>query len=108
MSPQAPEPSAAPSADTGATLDQLMQSVTPTLGPFASTLGPKLIMIVGLVWILCLVGAVLLLMKGGLEFAASRSGGRPMATSDGVMDIGVPVLALIFLAIIPAVVQALI
>jgi preprotein translocase subunit SecG len=89
-------------------LDELMQNVKPTLGPFADTLGPKLIMIVGLVWILCLVGAVLLLMKGGLEFAASRSGGRPMATSDGVMDIGVPVLALIFLAIIPAVVQALI
>ena len=32
-------------------LDELMQNVKPTLGPFADTLGPKLIMIVGLVWI---------------------------------------------------------
>ncbi|MDN5764032.1 MAG: hypothetical protein L0H41_17185 [Microlunatus sp.] len=85
----------------------MMQSVSPTLGPFAEALGPKLIMLIGVVWILCLVGAVVLVMKGGLEFAASRSGGRPMATADGVMDIGVPVMALIFLGIIPAVVQAL-
>ena len=89
-------------------LDEIMRAVTPTLGPFAPALGPKLVMIMGLVWILCLAGAVMLVMKGGLEFAASRSGGRPMATADGVMDIGVPVIALIFLGIIPAVVQALI
>lgn len=87
---------------------ELMQGIKPNLGPFSGSLGPKLIMLLGFVWILCLAGVVLLIMKGGLEFAASRSGGRPMATADGVMDIGVPVAALIFLGIIPAVVQALI
>jgi hypothetical protein len=88
-------------------IDQLLNGVTPSLGPFATALGPKLTMLIGVVWILCMIGTVALLMKGGLEFAASRTGGRPMATADGVMDIGVPVMALIFLGIIPAIVQAL-
>lgn len=88
-------------------IDNLLGGVHADLGPFAGVLGPKLTMLLGLVWILCIVGAVALVMKGGLEFAASRSGGRPMATADGVMDIGVPVMATIFLGIIPAVVQAL-
>lgn len=88
--------------------DDLMNGVTPSLGPFGASLGPKLIMILGLVWILCLVGAVGFVMKGGLEFAASRSGRRPGDTADGVMDIGIPVFALVILAIIPAIVSAVV
>ncbi len=88
--------------------DQLMAGITPNLGPFATALGPKLTMIMGLVWILCLAGCAMVAMKGGLEFAASRAQGRPMATADGVMDIGVPMVALVFLGIIPAVVAALV
>lgn len=88
--------------------DQLMNGVSPQLGPFAGALGPKLTMLIGVVWLLCMAAAVVLTMKGGVEFAASRGGGRPMAAADGVMDIGVPVIALVFLAIIPAVVTAVV
>ena len=101
-SPSAPAPAAAP----GGSFDQLMASVSPTLGPFTATLGPKVVMIVGVVWCLCLVAVVCILIKGSVEFAASRAGGRPMSTADGVMDIGIPLAALVFLGIIPAAVQA--
>lgn len=84
----------------------MMAGVSPTLGPFAASLGPKVVMIVGVVWCLCLVAVVCILIKGAVEFAASRAGGRPMATADGVLDIGIPLAALIFLGIIPAAVQA--
>lgn len=89
-------------------IDDLMGGIRPQLGPFADTLGPQLTMLLSLVWILCLAGAAALVMKGALEFAASRSAGRPMATSDGAMDIGVPVIALVILGIIPAVVTAVV
>ncbi len=88
--------------------DELMRGVTPSLGPFGDSLGPKLVMILGLVWILCLAGAVGFVMKGGLEFAASRGGRRPGDAADGVMDIGIPVFALVILAIIPAIVTAVV
>ena len=88
-------------------IEDLMHNVTPTLGPFGTALGPKMTMILGLVWLLCMLGSVALLMRGGLEFAGSRQAGRAMAAADGVMDIGVPAMALIFLGIIPAIVQAL-
>lgn len=90
------------------TFQELMNAVKPTLGPFGASLGPKVVMILGLVWILCLMGAVGFVMKGGLEFAASRSGRRPGDTADGVMDIGIPVFALIILAIVPAIVTAVV
>ena len=105
MNPDDPTPSPVPKA-AGGSLDQLMQSISPNLGPFTDSLGPQIIMIVGLVWLLCIVAVVCLLLKGAVEFGASRSGGRPMATADGVLDIGVPLAALIFLGIIPAAVQA--
>lgn len=101
-----PAPGAGSGSDTG--FQELMKGMQPSLGPFSDALGPKLVMIMGFVWILCLAATVLLMMKGGMEFAAARGGGRPMAAADGVMDIGVPTVALIFLGIIPAVVQALI
>ena len=105
MNPDDPTPSPVPKAG-GGSLDQLMQSITPNLGPFTDSLGPKIIMIVGLIWLLCIVAVVCLLLKGTVEFGASRAGGRPMSTADGVLDIGVPLAALIFLGIIPAAVQA--
>jgi hypothetical protein len=89
-------------------IDELMRGLRPSLGPFADTLGPQLTMLLGLVWILCLAGAAALVMKGALEFGASRSSGRPMATSDGAMDIGVPVIALVILGVIPAIVTAIV
>ena len=89
-------------------LDELMNGVTPNLGPFAASLGPKLVMILGVIWLLALVLTVALVIKGTVEFAASRSGGRPMAAADGVADIGVPVMALVFLGIVPAAVTALV
>lgn len=107
MNPDDPTPAAsAPPTAAGGSLDQLMQSITPNLGPFTDSLGPKIIMIVGLVWLLCIVAVVCLLLKGSVEFGASRAGGRPMSTADGVLDIGIPLAALIFLGIIPAAVQA--
>lgn len=85
-----------------------LDDVVPSLGPFQAALGPKVTMILALVWFLAIAVAAGFLIMGIVGFARARKERRPDAASEGAADVGFPAAALILLGIAPLIVGALI
>ncbi len=80
--------------------------VTPTLGPFKAALGPKITLLIGVVWFGCLVAAGIFLALGIADFSHNKRASRPEGISSGAAGIAVPLGGLVGLAILPFIVGA--
>lgn len=84
-----------------------LKGVKPSLGPFAKALGPKIAMLLALIWFLCLCVGVAFLMSGIIKYSKSRHERRPEPAAEGALDIGMPASGLMLLGILPLIVSAL-
>lgn len=80
--------------------------VTPSLGPFQAALGPKITILLALVWFGAIVAACIYLALGIGEFSQHKRANRPEGISSGAAGIAVPLGGLVGLAILPFIVGA--
>lgn len=85
-----------------------LDGLTPGLGPLADALGPKISMLLAIVWFIAIAAAVAFLIIGIVSAATAGRRHDPEGMSGAAMKIGVPAVAIVLLAIAPLIVGALV
>lgn len=85
-----------------------LDGLSPGLGPLADALGPKVSMLLAIVWFIAIAAAVAFLIIGIVSAASAGRRHDPDGMSGAAVKIGVPAVALVLLAIAPLIVSALI
>lgn len=83
-----------------------LTDVLPGLGPLQEVLGPKIGIVLGLVWALVVIGIVIYAFRGAFVLAKAAAERRPGGATHAALDLGLPLAALLVCAIMPMLVSA--
>ena len=80
----------------------------PSLGPLSQVLGPKVLIISGIIWLAALIYCVWMLVIGIGRAVSAHRQGYGTSLGQAVVGLALPALGLIILAMIPVLVPAII
>jgi MFS family permease len=83
-----------------------LNGVAPSLGPLSDILGPKISLILGIIWALVVAIVVIYLFRGIAVLARAHVMRMPGGASSAALDIGMPLAALVMASIMPLIVAA--